>query len=167
MEIKALAEKAKGVVSKYKYAILILIIGLALLMLPKNEVKQPIKQSIPEATASSVNNETLAEILQSIHGAGKVQVMLSTATGERTIYQSDRDTSTDSNGSTTKSQTVIITDSQRGESGLVTQVDPPTYLGAIVVCQGADSAAVKFAVTQAVAKITGLGTDRICVLKMK
>jgi hypothetical protein len=40
-------------------------------------------------------------------------------------------------------------------------------MGAIVVCQGADSPSVKLAITQAVAKITGLGTDEICVLKMK
>jgi len=35
------------------------------------------------------------------------------------------------------------------------------------VCEGADSPSVKYAVAQAVAKITGLGTNDICVLKME
>ena len=70
-------------------------------------------------------------------------------------------------GNSAKTETVIVTDGQRTESGLVSQVNPPSYLGAIVVCQGADSPAIKYAITQAVAKITGLGTDAICVLKMK
>ena len=71
----------------------------------------------------------------------------------------------DSNNQTLK--TVIITDSQRSESGLIRQVNPAAYKGAIVVCQGADSPSVRLAVTQAVSKITGLGTDSICVLKMQ
>ncbi len=167
MDIKVLASKAKSVVSKYKYAAIVLFVGLVLLLLPGKTTQQTKTQSKPETISQTLEAEALAEILQSIHGAGKVQVLLSTATGEKTVYQTDSDTSSGGDGSSTKNQTVIITDSQRGESGLVSQVDPPTYLGAIVVCQGADSAAVKFAVTQAVAKITGLGTDSICVLKMK
>ena len=66
-----------------------------------------------------------------------------------------------------ENKTVIVTDSQRCESGLIRQINPAAYKGAIVVCQGADSSAVRLAITQAVAKITGLGTDNICVLKMK
>ena len=53
------------------------------------------------------------------------------------------------------------------ESGLVQRVDPPKYLGAVIVCQGADKAAVKLAIVEAVSKATGLGADQISVLKMK
>ena len=41
----------------------------------------------------------------------------------------------------------------------------PQYLGAVVVCDGADAPQVQLAVTQAVAQFTGLSTDRISVLK--
>ena len=61
---------------------------------------------------------------------------------------------------------MIITDYNRNESALVERVDPPQYLGAIVICQGADSAAVRLAVVEAVSKYTGLGADQIAVLKM-
>ena len=41
----------------------------------------------------------------------------------------------------------------------------PQYLGAVVVCDGADSPQVQLAVTQAVAQFTGLSTDHISVLR--
>ena len=39
--------------------------------------------------------------------------------------------------------------------------------GVVVVCEGADRAAVKLAVTEAVASLTGLGSGKIAVVKMK
>ena len=62
---------------------------------------------------------------------------------------------------------MIIVDADRKESGLIKQVNPQKYLGAIVVCQGADSPSVRLAITQAVSRIIGLSADKICVLKMK
>lgn len=35
-----------------------------------------------------------------------------------------------------------------------------------MVCQGADNAAVRLAIVEAVSKVTGLGANRISVLKM-
>ena len=61
----------------------------------------------------------------------------------------------------------MVTGSDRSEKGLVRQINPPEYLGAVVLCQGADNAAVKLAIVEAVSKATGLSTDRITVLKMK
>ena len=39
--------------------------------------------------------------------------------------------------------------------------------GAVVVCDGADTASVRLYVTNAVMSYTGLGSDRISVIKMK
>jgi len=39
------------------------------------------------------------------------------------------------------------------------------YQGAVVVCQGADSSAVRLAVTEAVAALTGLSTEKITVVQ--
>ena len=43
----------------------------------------------------------------------------------------------------------------------------PTYQGALVVCDGAERASVRLAVTQAVSSLTGLGSNKIAVVKMK
>ena len=56
---------------------------------------------------------------------------------------------------------------RRADPGLVRQVNPPEYLGAVVLCQGADNPSVKLSIVEAVSKATGLTTDRITVLKMK
>lgn len=80
------------------------------------------------------------------------------------LYQTD--TQTDSSGSV-RIDTVLVSDSNREETGLLRQIKPPVYLGAVVVCQGADSSSVRLSITEAVSKITGLGADCIVVLKMK
>ena len=96
-----------------------------------------------------------------------MRVMLSVATGEEVLYQTDRDVSEDEKGSDKRIDTVTVTDSQRNETGLIRQINPPDYLGAVVVCQGADDPAVRLRVAEAVARITGLGMDKIYVVKMR
>ena len=167
MDVKKVVHEVKKSVIKFKYAAIVLAIGLILLMLPGKSTKSIETKIVQETVNQTLEIESLAQILQSIHGAGKVQVLLSIASGEKTLYQTNSDSSTSGDGSSTRIETVIITDAQHSEAGLISQVDPPTYLGAIVVCEGADSPSVKLSVTQAVSKITGLGTDSICVLKMK
>ena len=41
----------------------------------------------------------------------------------------------------------------------------PTFRGAVVLCDGAENAEVRLAVTQAVGAVCGLSSDRITVLK--
>ena len=92
--------------------------------------------------------------------------MLTVAAGEKIVYQTDEDISGGENV-TTRIETVIVTGTDRAQTGLIQQVNPPTYLGAIVVCQGADRPAIRLAIVEAVSKVTGLGSDKISVLKMK
>ena len=167
MDIKKLSGGLKGLIGKYKYAVIVLVIGLGLLLLPEKSVSTPQVQEESKPNSTAIELESLTEILQSIQGAGEVQVLLSVANGATTVYQTNADISTSADGGTSQTETVIITDSQRNESGLINQINPPTYLGAIVVCQGADSPAVKLAIVEAVSKITGLSTNQNCVLKMK
>jgi stage III sporulation protein AG len=169
MDLKQMTGKVLAFGGKYRYAVLVLVIGLALLLLPGKGTKADliVEEIKAPSNEQTIEMEALAEILQSIQGAGKVKVLLSIGAGIETVYQTDTDTSAGNDSGSTRIETVVITDAQRNESGLISQINPPKYLGAIVVCQGADSPAVKFAITQAVSKITGLGADAICVLKMK
>lgn len=125
---------------------------------------QPIAETIPQKEALQ---EQLSELLSQMEGAGKVQVLLTQATGEKTRYQTNDDNTSAEHTQTNRTDTVILTDSSRNQVGLVSQVDPPTYLGAVVLCQGAENSAVKLAITQAVSNATGLGYHKITVLKMK
>ena len=166
MDIKTIGNKSKEIITKFKYPLILLLIGLSILLIPNKKVEQ--SNSIVQKQENSnyqIHTEQLSNILQAVDGAGRVHVLLSVATGEETIYQTNHNSS--NAGTDVKIETVIVSDSQRNETGLVNRINPPVYLGAIVVCQGADSPAVKLAITQAVSKITGLGADSICVLKMK
>ncbi len=164
MDIRKLPE----LLAKYKYAILVLAVGLVLMLLPsKTETEQPLAENTAAPIQTIDPSQELAQILGQIQGVGKVQVLLTVKAGETTRYQTDDDITTSETGSTVRKDTVIITDSQRNEKPLVVQVLPPEYLGAVIVCQGAENAAVRLAVVEAVCKATGLGSDKISVLKMK
>lgn len=150
---------------RYRYAVLIVLLGIVFMCLPSANKKSADTSpaTISQTAVQQSLDVSLAGILSQIKGAGKVEVLLTENKGTETLYQSDENTGTD----TLRRDTVIITGSDRAQAGLVRQVNPPIYLGAIIVCQGADSAAVRLAIVQAVSSVTGLGSDRITVLKMK
>lgn len=105
--------------------------------------------------------EKLERLLCTVKGAGKVEVLLSYAAGELTLYQTDTDESSQ------RTDTVTVTDANRNQTGLVTQTLPPVYQGAVIVCQGGADPSVRLAIVDAVSKFTGLGANQIAVLEMK
>ena len=166
MDRITLPEKLSGIFEKYKYMMLIVGIGLLLMMWPSGDKKQP-EIKVPIETVQQISvAEELCSILSQIRGVGRVKVMLTEQSGSQTHYQMDESGSYDGDSSSSDHQTVIIS-SGSGEAGLIKSITPPVYLGAIVVCQGADDPAVRLSVSKAVSAVTGISTDRISVLKMK
>ena len=163
MDWVATRDKILNFAKRYWYVLLVLLIGLGLMALPTEEQDRVTSVSQPE-TQPQILQQELEQILSQIRGAGKVKVLLTELTGSQTVYQTDQDQRGEDSSNI---KTVIITDKDRNQNGLVHRVDPPVYLGAVIVCQGGDSAAVKLAIVEAVASVTGLSTDRITVLKMK
>ena len=156
-------------VGKYKYVCLILLVGVLLMILPTGKVydkEEQILRSIQQDTETDIEKQ-LECILSSVKGAGQVKVMLSVAQGERIIYQTDSDYVESENTTDRRSQTILITDGSRNQTGLIHQKIPPSYKGAIILAQGADTPSVKLALVEAVSDVTGLGTDKISVLKMQ
>lgn len=165
MDWVALRRKATQIGGKYRYVLLILLIGVCLMLIPDFSSKEKKQETAPQIQESAPSlRQELEEILCQVKGAGKVSVMLTVDEGEHIRYQTD---DTYNGADSQKHDTVIITDENRAQSGLVQQVNPPKYRGAVVVCQGADSAAVRLAIIEAVSKVTGLDSSRISILKMK
>lgn len=162
------AARLRALLGKYRHAVVVLLIGLGLMLLPFGEKPASEQPSIPEPEAGETDLETrLEQILSLISGAGEVDVLLTVRTGQQTLYQTNDDQDTSDTSSQRGSSTVIIEDADHQESGLVRRTDPPVYLGAVVVCQGADDPQVKLALVEAVRCATGLGADQITVVKMK
>ena len=108
----------------------------------------------------------MAEVLGAMDGVGRVQVMLTLRSGETLSLAEDSSATLGSGGDVRQDSQVLTVNRGSGKQEVVvTQRLYPTYQGAVVVCQGADRAEVKLAVTQAVAALTGLGADRITVVK--
>lgn len=147
-------------IKKYQYVLLVALIGIFLMLWPSQR-EEPQAEIESEVSVSPDLETELAVILSQISGVGKTEVLLTEAAGSDVIYQMD----TGQNNS--HSDTVIVMDQNREETGLVKQILPPVYKGAIVVCEGADSAVVCLSVVDAVKSVTGLSSDCITVLKMK
>jgi stage III sporulation protein AG len=162
-----MGEKIFSVIKKYRYPILILLLGILLMTIPMKTKTQTPQQTVPTYSQKEDAATQLKQLLSCIQGAGKVELYLSVAEGEVTHYLQDEEISADGSTSDIHRDTVIVTGADKAQSGIVMQVTPPKYLGAVVVCQGADSAAVRLAMVDAVSKATGLGSDKITVLKMK
>ena len=149
-------QRINALFGKYKYPILVVLVGMALLLLPGREAEEP---TVPVQTVTEASLEQRLEaLLTQIEGAGAVRVLLTEDTGRETLWQTDVDSD--------REDTVIVEDSDRNETGLVRRTRSPSYRGAVILCQGADVPSVKLAIVEAVRCVTGLGADRISVQKM-
>lgn len=158
-----LSHKLQALVQKYKYALIILVIGLVLMLIPGQEAEasdEPVEEAAVQETEDLESR--LEELLRQINGAGEVRVLLTVESGEEVVYQ----TNFNSSESQQSEDTVIVDNSDRAESALVRVIQSAVYRGAVVACQGADSAAVRLAIVEAVSCATGLRSDQISVVKM-
>ena len=165
MEATAPKQRINALFGKYKYPMLVALVGLGLMLLPSEQ--EPTEPAEPPRAVECSLDEKLEALLGRIEGAGQVSVLLTEKEGSQTLYQTDSQTDADESGSRRTDDTVLIEDENRTESGLVRQTLGPVYRGAVILCQGADDPSVKLAVVEAVRCVTGLGADQISVQKMK
>lgn len=169
MVLSKLQQTISGLFKKYRSAILVVIVGLVLMAIPINKSSSPKNNTISQAERNEKDNleERLSSILSLVEGAGDVRVILTAAEGEEIIYQTNSEHNSANNNSSSQLDTVTITAADRGESGLIKQVNPQIYLGAVIICSGANDPVVRLSIVDAVSNLTGLGANQISVLKMK
>ena len=107
----------------------------------------------------------MTDILSHIAGVGKIRVMLTLKSG--TQLQLAEDVSRADKESDTKydSEIVTINRGSGNQEVVVTDQIYPTFQGAVIVCEGAEQSSVRLAITEAVAALTGLSTDKISIVK--
>ena len=102
-----------------------------------------------------------------IEGVGRVELMLSLDQTEEAVYAvNTRQTAGGGDSRSYESDLTVVSDGSYGETPVTVKNLLPTFRGAVVLCDGADDAGVRLAVTQAVGTVCGLGADKITVLKM-
>ena len=162
--------------NKYKYVLLVCLVGLLLAAWPTGQPDTSQQQSaaaqgeqFPQAQELE---RSLEETLSQMDGVGRISVMLTVKSGYRSVYAYDSQTSESSRTgsdstetSSEKQQSMVFSG---GSSQPVTvRTDGPQYQGAVIVCDGAGSAEIRLALTEAVRALTGIPSDCISILKMK
>ena len=93
--------------------------------------------------------------------------MLSLDQTEEAVYAvNTRRTDSEAGGQSYESDLTVVSDGSYGETPVTVKNLLPTFRGAVVLCDGADNAEVRLAVTQAVTTVCGIGADKVTVLKM-
>ena len=93
MDINKFKNKLGAIIEKYKYALLIFIIGCILMIIPGSRKQEAnLNEALQHSTDQIDVEQQLEEILSYVQGAGRVKVMLKEIAGEETIYQTDIET---------------------------------------------------------------------------
>ena len=159
------AARAKRLLAQWKIPALLLALGVVLLAWPSGERKKEadISQPVPAETQTQDDEARLQTLLQSVEGVGRVEVMLTCAESETLVFQTD----TRESGDTREETTVFSSGQSSQKTPVAVKTVKPPWRGAVIVCDGAERASVRLAVIEAVSALTGLGSDKISVIKMK
>ena len=170
--VNELPKKILAGLKKYKYAVLILLLGIALMLLPFGKKEEAPEAEVQEDTLTDeayaqALEQRLEDMLCQVSGAGQVRVMLTMQTGSRTEYQTDTQISNSETQSQEERKTVILSEGSAYDKAAVSAVQYPRFQGALILCQGADQSTVRLSLVNAVAALTGLSSGQITVIKMK
>lgn len=154
-------------VMQYRYALLVALLGIALMLLPGRDVQSATPAEQP--TESQWQGEAelcreLEELLSQIEGAGRVSCLLTYSEGVKAVYQMDL---TQTGDGEVKQNTVLVSTGSGTETAVKVGTLGPVYQGVVVVCEGADSAKLQLEIIKSVRALTGLSSDKIAVVKRK
>ena len=170
-QLSQLRGQAAQLLRKYRIPLLVFLLGVVLALVP-GRTKKAEAQQLTTETADTVFDLSAVQkqmdaLLSAIDGAGRARLMLTLSSGERVVYQTDSRTVTASGSTTQETETVFRQSGGSEKEPAVQSVVYPQYQGALVICDGAERANVRLAVIQAVSSLTGLGSNKIAVVKMK
>ena len=121
----------------------------------------------PSAFDLAAFEQALCDKLAAVDGVGRVELMLSLEESGEAVYAvNTRQTTGMDSSQSYESDLTILSDGSYGEKPVTVKNLLPTFRGAVVLCDGADNAQVRLAVTQAVSTVCGIGSDKVTVLKM-
>lgn len=153
----------------YRYAALVLLAGLILLLLPTgveretNETDSTLAESEDEWLRGM--EEQLSKTLSHIEGAGTLHLMLSVEQGMEKRFKEDKEIEEGEHSDLRRYETVVLSGNDRSESLVLETQAYPIFRGAVVICEGGDNAEVRLQIMEAVKVLTGLSSDKITVVK--
>lgn len=161
-----LLSRAGQALKKYRLAAAAMLLGIVLMLLPSGSERESVSPDGAEEERfdRAAMQSEMENILRTIEGVGELRLMLTVDAGTR--RELAQDSSVERSGTEDlreTRETVIVGAGSGTREVVVTRSVYPRYVGALVVCEGGDSAAVRLAVTEAVHALTGLASDKISV----
>ena len=125
---------------------------------PTSDGPRGSSEIVAQCDAAAELEQRLRAQLCQVEGAGRVEVMVTLAGSEETVYARDRRVGADG---ATQEELVLP-----GGTALIEAVTTPPVQGVAVLCEGGGSATVQRRVTDIVQALTGIGTNRITVTRL-
>ncbi len=151
-----------GLWQRYKYALLVVLVGVLLLLLPEGKGETtPAPQPGQAVLTAEELEKKLAHTLAQIQGAGRVSVVLTVKEGTRQVLAKD----VEQRAGETAQEHVLVSEGSGRQNTVALQSVGPVYQGALVVCDGGDDPRVRLQMLEGVRVLTGLSSDKISVLK--
>lgn len=171
-------ERLHGMWKKYRYLIFVIVAGLVVLLIPSAESKEKDIETLQGEEVFDLENfeKRVEDVLSNGEGIGRVKVVLTIKSGMEHVYAEEMKSNTrqqQENGEITDvdedsdRKPSVLSKSNGGEEAVVIKNIYPEFLGAAVVCDGADNPEVKLYIIDVISSLTGVSSDRITVIKMK
>ncbi len=107
-------------------------------------------------------NAELSELLASIEGVGKAQVMITVSSTEEYVYAEEL-----KRGTSQAEKSFVIIDNGSQEEALVKKINNPQISGVVIVCEGGDDPRVCEKIYKAVSTVLDIPTSKIYAAEMK
>lgn len=155
---------------RYRYPILILAVGILLMLFPTGQKAQGTEAEenpakITEEFDLELFTQSAEVLLSQVSGAGQVRVLFTLESDGSRSYVHD-ETSRNQEGESEIETQTVLRKLGSDEEPLTVSRSYPEFRGAVVSCQGADNPQVALGIKEAISSLTGLGMDKITVLKM-
>lgn len=156
---------------RYRYPVLILAVGILLMLLPTGHSEQGAEaEETPDKISGEFDLEAFTQsaeaLLSEVSGAGQVKVLFTLESDGLRSYVYD-ETSRNQEGETETETQTVLRKLGSDEEPLTVKRIYPEFRGAVVSCQGAENPQVALGIKEAISSLTGLGMDKITVLKME
>lgn len=171
-----MGERAQRVLKKwekYKYVLLVALVGVLLLLWPTSPLEKegpagavPVPGEAP-TLETAVLEARLERALARVEGAGEVTVVLTVEASPRRVLAQDGSVTEGDSQTSRSTSTVMAAQSGGAQAPVELQEVGPVYRGALVVATGADSPQLRLSLSEAVSALTGLGADKITICKGK
>lgn len=173
MKLSEWSKRTWGRIYPFRYAALVLLAGVLLLLLPGGKDEGRTASGVPTAVGESdpfrvsEMEERLEKALSQVEGAGEVTVVLTLRESPRAVLAQDGRAVEGGGQISRETSTVLLSRGSGVQEPVPLTRLAPTWQGAVVVARGADDPRVRLTLSEAVSALTGLGADKISICKGK